>query len=162
MSVTPRDVRIGAKRSSAGRSLLWWIALWAVAALLVGVLIALATHGTALTSVSDYSKASGTVTRIEPTNHESVSVRYSASGRQYEASSSFIGDPNPDFDHIRPGETVVVFYRRSDPSSVLLVDPATRIDNERASTAVASLAVATLLVAVNLSALLVMRRVRRG
>jgi hypothetical protein len=70
--------------------------------------------------------APGTVTAREPNNHAIVRATYEVDGQTYEIADSFIGPPNPDFDSVRSGDTVTVYYDPARPSKGVLAAPEAR------------------------------------
>ncbi len=51
---------------------------------------------------------------------------YEVDGARYEVADSVIGPPNPDFDAVRSGDTVTVFYDPAAPSRAVLFEPQAR------------------------------------
>jgi hypothetical protein len=74
--------------------------------------------------------ATGTVIAREPGNHAIVRAAYEVDGARYEVADSVIGPPNPDFDAMRPGDTVAVYYDPAAPSRAVLFEPQARGGNE--------------------------------
>ncbi len=68
----------------------------------------------------------GTVTAREPANHAIVRAVYEVDGARYEIADSVIGPPNPDFDAVRPGDKVMVYYDPAAPSRAVLFEPQAR------------------------------------
>ena len=64
---------------------------------------------------------SGTVTAIDPSNHGSVTVRYSVQGRNYEQSFA----PH----NSQPGASVTVYYQSNNPDNAELSDPRKVLEN---------------------------------
>jgi hypothetical protein len=52
---------------------------------------------------------------------------YEVDGQTYEIADSFIGPPNPDFDSVRTGDTVTVYYDPARPSKGVLAAPDARM-----------------------------------
>ncbi len=80
--------------------------------------------------VAEFAKqartAPGTVTAREPNNHAIVRAIYEVDGQTYEIADSFIGPPNRDFDSVRSGDTVTVYYDPARPSKGVLAAPEAR------------------------------------
>src|SRR5437763_16755322 len=67
-------------------------------------------------------RVNGTVTAIEPENHQIVRYRYSVSGHDY-AGSGHGGRGNPSFSNITVGQIVTVFYDPAKPETSTLGYP---------------------------------------
>jgi hypothetical protein len=147
-------------RSPPGRRLLPWILVWLLVVLIVAAMIV---RQEAAASFTNRARAAqGEVIAREPNNHATVRARYEVAGISYEVNDSFIGPPNPDFDAVRVGDRVTVFYDPESPSRAVLAQPQTRTVNENSFALLASLALATLFVgALALSLPLWKRALRR-
>jgi uncharacterized protein DUF3592 len=110
--------------------------------------------------VADFARqartAPGTVIAREANNHALVRATYEVDGTTYEVADSFIGPPNPDFDSVRTGDTVTVYYDPTRPSTAVLAAPEARTP-DLGFGVLAALALSTLLTA----ALVALRRLWR-
>jgi hypothetical protein len=88
--------------------------------------------------------AQGMVIAREPNNHASVRVRYEVDGVTYEVADSFIGPPNPDFDTVRVGDNVAVYFDPEAPSRAVLAEPTVRESGASGFALVTALILATL------------------
>lgn len=102
--------------------LLWLLCVGAVAFLVMRQEATAAFAGSART-------VRGTVVAREPTNHATVRATYVVDGAQYEVADSFIGPPNPDFDTVRVGDAVTVYYDPAAPSRAVLSRPDSRLSD---------------------------------
>jgi hypothetical protein len=57
----------------------------------------------------------GTVTAVKPQNHGSFMYTYEVGGRNFTGGGS-PGDGNPDLDHLRVDQSVIVYYLPDEPS----------------------------------------------
>jgi len=91
------------------------------------VVAALVVRQEQLVSFAGHAQAAtGTVIAREPGNHAIVRAVYEVDGARYEVADSVIGPPNPDFDAVRSGDTVTVFYDPAAPSRAVLFEPQAR------------------------------------
>jgi len=147
-------------RSPPGRRLVPWILLWLLVALVVAALVV--REDVAAGFASRARAAQGTVTAREPNNHATVRARYEVNGTTYEVADSFIGPPNPDFDTVRIGDQVTVFYDPDAPSRAVLAEPQARATSENGFAVLASLLLATLFVAAIAASFPLWRRLLAG
>ena len=75
------------------------------------------------------SNASGTVTRLEPSNHRFVDYAFEASGRTYFLKGR-AGFGKPEFEQLKFGDAVSIRYLPDDPSTSCLGDPGLLLRNE--------------------------------
>jgi len=115
--------------------------VWLLAVAFVGFLVA--NQNVATSFARTARTAQGIVTAREPNNHAIVRASYEANGTKYEVADSFIGPPNPDFDVVRVGDTVTVYYDPATPSRAVLSEPVARASAETGFTILAALFLAT-------------------
>jgi hypothetical protein len=97
-----------------------WILVWLLIVLLVTALVV---REDAAARFGSRARATpGTVIAREPNNHAIVRARYEVDGTTYEVADSFIGPPNPDFDTVRVGDTVAVYFDPEAPSRAVLAE----------------------------------------
>jgi hypothetical protein len=87
--------------------------------------------------------APGTVIAVEPKNHAIVRVTYEVGGTKYEVADSFIGPPNPDFNVVRVGDGVTVYYDPAAPGGAVLREPLARASDETGFAVLAALLLST-------------------
>lgn len=131
-------------RSPPARRFLPWILLWLLVVLVVAALVI--RQDVAATFASRARTAQGSVIAREPDNHATVRARYDVEGTTYEVADSFIGPPNPNFDAVRVGDRVTVFYDPETPSRAVLSESQVRAANENSFAVLASLVLTTLFV----------------
>ncbi len=107
---------------------------------------------------SNARTAQGTVIAKEPNNHAIVRATYEIGGTKYEVADSFIGPPNPDFEAVRVGSTVTVYYDPADPRRAVLSESRARASSETGFVLLAAL----ILPAPFIGALLVSRPLWKG
>ena len=112
------------------RILLRVIGLWLVGALVFGGL------GLQVFSVKLFYRlkwegvrTTGTVTRLQAANHQSVYYSFEASGRSY-SSIGRAGFGNPEFCRLIVGQNVTVYYLPDDPFTSCLGNPQLLLENE--------------------------------
>jgi hypothetical protein len=88
----------------------------------------------------------GTVSAREPNNHAIVRARYEVDAKAYEIADSFIGRPNPDFDTVRVGDTVTVYYDPDAPGRAILAEPQMRESSDNSFAIVIAFIAVTLFI----------------
>ena len=101
-----------------------WILVWLLVVLVVAALVV--RQDQLVSFARDARTATGIVTAREPENHAIVRAVYEIDGARYEIADSMIGPPNPDFDTLRPGDKVMVYYDPAAPSRAVLFEPQAR------------------------------------
>jgi hypothetical protein len=119
--------------------LLWLLCVGVVAFLVVR-------QQTVATFAASARTAQGTVMAREPSNHAIVRAAYVVDGAEYEVADSFIGPPNHDFDTVRVGDAVTVYYDPTDPRRAVLSRPEARLADAIRFATVAALILGTLFV----------------
>ncbi len=104
--------------------------------------------------------ASGTVIAREPNNHETVRAVYEVDRTRYEVADSSIGSPNPNFDAVRVGDTVVVYYEPANPSHAVLSAPQVSGSREGRFAIVAALVLPALFVGTLVATLRLWKKTR--
>jgi hypothetical protein len=146
-------------RSPPLRRFLPWILVWLLMILLVALQIV---RQDAAASFAGRSRtAQGTVISREPNNHATVRAVYEVAGTKYEVADSFIGPPNPDFDAVRVGDTVTVFYDPESPGRAVLAEPAVRASSGTGFAILVALILATLFIGALAASLPLWRRLLR-
>jgi len=132
----------GPSRAGVARRILPWVLVWLLPAGLVAFVVA-NQYG-----VAEFARqartSTGTVIAREPNNHAIVRAIYEVDGQTYEIADSFIGPPNPDFESVRTGDRVTVYYDPARPSKGVLAAPDARTP-DLGFALLAALALSTLL-----------------
>jgi hypothetical protein len=105
-----------------------WILIWLMLVLIVAALVLRQEQVAGFASRARTAPA--TIIAREPSNHATVRAVYEVDGTKYEIADSFIGPPNPDFDAVRVGDTVSVYYDPAAPSRGVLSEPRARASTE--------------------------------
>jgi hypothetical protein len=87
----------------------------------------------------------GVVDATEPDNHRLVRYSFTVGQRSY-SDSDQVGDGNPDFENLRVGDRVTVFYDSQSPSVSGLGDPRRRLANEELTVGAVAILFPTFLV----------------
>jgi len=85
-------------------------------------------------------RTTGTVTAIEPENHQIVRYRYSVSGKDY-VESGHGGRGNPVFANIAIGQTLIVFYDPAKPETSTLGYPGNNLKVDLAGVVFVAIAI---------------------
>ena len=102
-----------------------WVLLWLLLVVVVGFLVV--NQNTVASFARNARTARGAVTAREPNNHAIVRATYEVNGLTFEVADSFIGPPNPDFDVVRVGDSVIVYYDPAAPARAVLSEPSARV-----------------------------------
>jgi hypothetical protein len=137
------------KRPTLAVRLLPWVLVWLLVVALVAFLVV--NQNIAASFASSARAAQGTVLAKEPNNHATVHASYEVDGVRYEVADSRIGSPNPDWDTVRVGDSVVVYYDPASPARAILYEPQARAPGEIAFVILAALILGTVIGAVLLS-----------
>jgi hypothetical protein len=108
-------------RSARLPAFLPWILVWLLLVLVVAFLVVRQEQVAGFASRARTAPA--TVIAREPNNHATVRAVYEVDGTMYEVADSFIGPPNPNFDVVKVGDAVTVFYDPATPSRGVLSEP---------------------------------------
>jgi len=131
--------------SKFGLEAVAYVGLWIALALAVGGITGSMNLRRYYALESDGIRTTGTVTALEPENHQVVRYRYQVAGATYEGVGS-VGVGNPGFNALDVGTSVMIYYERPNPRVSALGDPAPRLHNEIESVTLASFLVPTILV----------------
>jgi hypothetical protein len=112
------------KRPTLVVRLLPWVLIWLLVVALVAFLVV--NQDEAARFASNARTAPGTVIAREPNNHAIVRAAYAVDGTRYEVADSRIGSPNPDWDTVRVGDSVTVYYDPATPARAVLYEPQAR------------------------------------
>jgi hypothetical protein len=134
------------------------ILVWLLMVAVVGFLVV--NQNLAATFASNARTARGTVIAREPNNHAIVRAAYEVDGAKYEVADSHIGPPNPDWDTVRVGDSVTVYYDPAAPARAVLYEPQAR-PSETGPVVLAALILATAFVGVLLLSLPLWKRLLR-
>jgi hypothetical protein len=105
-----------------------WILVWLLLVLVAAFLVV---RQEQIASFASRARtAPGIVIAREPSNHATVRAVYEVDGARYEIADSVIGTPNPDFDVVRVGDAVSVYYDPAAPGRAVLVEPQARGSSE--------------------------------
>jgi len=116
------------ERSALSIRFLPWILVWVLAVAFVAFLVV--NQNVAASFASNARTAPGTVIAREPNNHAIVRAAYEVGGAKYEVADSRIGPPNPDWDTVRVGDQVTVYYDPATPARAVLYEPEARAPGE--------------------------------
>jgi hypothetical protein len=148
------------ERPTLAVRLLPWVLMWLLAVALVSFLVV--NQDEAAHFAFNARRASGTVIAREPNNHAIVRAAYEVDGTRYEVADSRIGSPNPDWDTVRVGDSVVVYYDPAIPARAVLYEPRAHSMGGAGFAVLAALILATALVGVLLLSLPLWQRLFRN
>jgi hypothetical protein len=89
----------------------------------------------------------GVVSAKEPTNHRTIHYTYEVEGQSY-GGSGHAGNGNPEFDRLRVGDRVLVYYDPPSPSVSVLGDAKQLLWGEEVSVGVVAVLFPTIIVIV--------------